>query len=253
MIRSKTLLYVKLVLLNLLLMLIILTFILTLNGRNLTTITAMFTSADLSNYTEISGIVNVATSNISSIEIDIEGGDIEVFGYSSEGICILYDSENSIKCVYIVENSTLKIKLDDSSFDADMLENDLDIYIPNGLLHQLSVETTTGDIKVYSYGNKLDAETVSGNIYMADGYQENYIKTATGDISIYPQMDFIDNININTVSGNCYIFSSELNCTTNFSSITGKFDDYCDCDVDDDTFDFKISFSSISGDLIIGE
>lgn len=130
------------------------------------------------------------------------------------------------------------------------LKTTLKIYIPNGLLHQLSVETSTGDIKVFSYGNKLNITTVSGEIYLADGYHENTIKTASGNISLYPQVDYLDNISISTASGSCYIYSDNLNCTSSFSSMSGKLYDYCDCV--EDGFEFTINFSSLSGDLTIG-
>ncbi len=245
--KNKSLLYIKLITLNLLLVLVVLTFVLTLNGRNLTTITAIFTSADLSNYSQVDTSVNISTAQISAIDIDLDTTNVEICGYNQDGITIVYEEENTAECLYIIENSTLKIKI--SSDNAS--QGDLDIFIPNGLLHSLSVETTSGDVKVYSYGSQLEIVSVSGEISLADGYINNYIKTVSSNIYVYSEIDYIDTFNVSTVSSDCWILCDNVNCKTNFSSASGSFVD--NSNPDELAHQFTINYSSISGDLLIGD
>ncbi|MFI3141104.1 MAG: hypothetical protein R3Y27_02215 [Clostridia bacterium] len=245
--KNKTLLYIKLITLNLLLVLVISTFVLTLNGRSLTTITAIFTSADLSNYSQVDTSVNLSTADISAIDIDVDSANIEICGYNQDGITIEYDDENTAQCLYIIENSTLKIKINSDIAN----QGDLDIFIPNGLLHSLSIETSSGDVKVYSSGSKLEVVSVSGEISLTDGYINNYIKTVSSNIYVYPEIDYIDSFNVSTVSGDCWILSDDVSCKTNFSSASGNCVD--ESTPDELAHEFAINYSSISGDLFIGQ
>ncbi len=228
-------------------MLVILTFVLTLIGRSLTTITAIFTSTNLSNYSQVDTSINISTANISAIDIDVDTANVEICGYNQDGITIDYNNENSEECIYIIENSTLKIKISSNS----SIQGDLDIFIPNGLLHTLSVETSSGNVKVYSYGNQLEVVSVSGEISITDGYIHSYIKTVSSDIYVYPEIDYIDSFNVSTVSGDCWILSDYVNCKTNFSSASGSFVD--NSSPDELAHEFTINYSSISGDLFIGQ
>lgn len=188
--------------------------------------------------------------NIEKIVVSTPRADVRVFRTDDEDIKIIQKASRKVKekdlFVATVDSDTLEIKDQRSGICIGFCflpSIVYEIYIPNSYQNEISITTTSGDIKINAleeqYSN-IKLVSVSGDIKL-DGRiltDKLNLKTTSGDI----QIGYVKStsINMNSVSGDIEGGTIESNETT-IKTTSG--------DIELDWISGEIEATSVSGDI----
>jgi len=121
--------------------------------------------------------------------------------------------------IYIPQDSIETLKMDTVSSDAsisDLKLNEINFKTVSGdfkgeslFASELKLGLTSGDINLKDYTGNIDVNTISGDVVLEDGSQNNNIGVVTVSGDIYVEQEDSSSMNIRTTSGDIGISFSE--------------------------------------------
>jgi lia operon protein LiaG len=140
--------------------------------------------------------------------------------------------------IYIPEDSIEVLKADTISSDTsvnNLKVDEFDLGTVSGdfkgeslFANELKLGLTSGDVNLKDYTGNIDVKTISGDVVLEDGSQNDNIEVVTVSSDIYVEQEDSSNMNIRTTSGDIEINLSEdaqfyLKATTVSGDIETRF------------------------------
>lgn len=204
---------------------------------------------------QFSKLKKITGKGIEAIAIVSEIADVEVVATDSKFIEANLDGKKNEKCNYCFEFNKSRNQLEilvDVKDGCFIGEAKLKVSVPKQLFDEISIETTSNDIKVNRdvSANILKAKSVSGDIETSAIFNKSKISTTSGNVEIIvevPKEDMV--LIVDTISGDVRAKLDKIKYLGLYTNtISGKVKNK---HKEGEMYEADVTISTISGDIKI--